>query len=95
MIKSFSDKETESLFRRNLSRKLSQDIQRTARMKLEILDAAEVLEDLTIPPGNQPEKLSGDRKGQHSIRINNQWRICFIWRNGDAYEVEIVGYHKG
>jgi proteic killer suppression protein len=57
-------------------------------MKLEILDAAEVLEDLTIPPGNRLEKLSGDRKGQHSIRINNQWRICFVWRSGDAYEVE-------
>jgi proteic killer suppression protein len=95
MIKSFTDKETESLFRRNLSRKLPQDIQPTARMKLEILDAAEVLEDLTIPPGNRLEKLSGDRKGQHSIRINNQWHVCFVWRSGDAYEVEIVDYHKG
>lgn len=95
MIKSFADKETDRLFRRRLSRKLPQDIQRIARMKLEILDAAEVLEDLTIPSGNRLEKLSGDRKGQHSIRINNQWRICFVWRNGDAYQVEIVDYHKG
>ena len=64
-------------------------------MKLGILDAAEVLRDLTIPPGNQLEKLSGDRKAQHSIRINRQWRICFVWRSGDVYEVEIVDYHKG
>ena len=64
-------------------------------MKLEILDAAEVLQDLEIPPGNQLEKLSGDRKNQYSIRINKQWRICFIWRGGDAYEVEIIDYLKG
>ena len=95
MIKGFANKETENLFRRRLSRKLPQDIQRTARMKLEILDAGEVLEDLTIPPGNWLEKLSGDRKGQYSIRINDQWRICFVWRNGDAFEVEIVDYHEG
>ena len=95
MIKGFANNETENLFRRRLSRKLPQDIQRTARMKLEILDAGEVLEDLTIPPGNWLEKLSGDRKGQYSIRINSQWRICFVWRNGDAFEVEIVDYHEG
>jgi len=64
-------------------------------MKLEIIDAADMLQDLTIPPGNQLGKLSGDRKGQHSIRINKQWSVCFIWRSGDAYEVEIVDYHKG
>jgi proteic killer suppression protein len=63
------------------------------RVKLEILDAAESLEDLRIPPSNRLEKLSGDRDGQHSIRINNQWRICFEWREGDAYQVEIVDYH--
>ncbi len=62
-------------------------------MKLEILDAAEAVGDLRIPPGNRLEKLSGDREGQHSIRINQQWRICFLWDNGDAYEVEIVDYH--
>ena len=62
-------------------------------MKLEVLDAAEVLSDLRVPPGNRLEKLSGDRKGQHSIRINDQWRICFIWKQENAYEVEIVDYH--
>ncbi len=75
--------------------KLPQAIQRSARMKLEILDAANVLQDLTIPPGNKLEKLTGSREGQHSIRINIQWRICFVWQSGDAYEVEIVDYHKG
>jgi len=95
MIKNFADKETEKLFRRQLSKKLPQNIQRNARMKLEILDSANVLQDLRVPPGNRLEKLSSDRKGQHSIRINQQWRICFIWRNGDVYEVEIVDYHRG
>jgi len=95
MIKSFADKETEKIFQRRVSRKFPQDIQRKGRMKLAILDAAEVLQDLTVPPGNQLEKLSGDRKGQYSIRINRQWRVCFVWKNGDAYNVEIVDYHKG
>jgi len=93
MIKSFACKETKKLFNREFSRKLPQDIQRAARRKLEILDAAEVLQDLRIPPSNRLEKLSGDRKGQHSIRINDQWRICFEWRRGDAYNVEIADYH--
>ena len=62
-------------------------------MKLEILDAAEVLQDLRVPPGNRLEKLSGNREGQHSIRINDQWRICFVWRQENAYDVEIVNYH--
>lgn len=93
MIKSFGDKETEKLFSLRKSRKFPGGIQRSARRKLEILDAAEVLQDLQIPPANQLEKLSGDRKGQHSIRINIQWRICFVRRNGDAYNVEIVDYH--
>lgn len=93
MIRSFASKETEKLFQRQFSRKLPQDIQRRARVKLEILDAAEKLEDLRIPPSNYLEKLSGDREGQYSIRINDQWRICFEWRNGDAYEVEVVDYH--
>ena len=74
---------------------MAQDIQRKALMKLAILDAAERLEDLTVPPKNQLEKLTGNRKGQHSIRINKQWRICFNWKNGDAYNVEITDYHKG
>jgi proteic killer suppression protein len=93
MIKSFACKETKKLFNREFSRKLPQDIQRVARRKLEILDAAEVLQDLRIPPSNRLKKLSGDRKGQYSIRINDQWRICFEWRRGDAYNVEIADYH--
>jgi toxin HigB-1 len=93
MIKTFADRETEKLFRRMFSRKLPQAIQLAARMKLEILDAAEVLQDLRVPPGNRLEKLSGDREGQYSIRINDQWRICFVWRQENAYEVEITDYH--
>ena len=93
MIKSFADKETEKLFKRQFSRKLPTDIQRSARRKLEILDAAEQLQDLRTPPANHLEKLSGDRAGQHSIRINQQWRICFEWREKDAHNVEIVDYH--
>ncbi|HID52005.1 MAG TPA: plasmid maintenance system killer family protein [Anaerolineae bacterium] len=93
MIRSFASRETERLFRRLFSRKLPHDIQRRARVKLEILDAAERVEDLRIPPSNRLEKLSGSRKGQYSIRINDQWRICFEWREGDAYEVEITDYH--
>ncbi len=93
MIRSFASKETEILFKRQRSRKLPPEIQHSARLKLEILDAAEVLEDLRIPPSNHLEKLSGDRLNQHSIRINRQWRICFEWRDGYAYNVEIVDYH--
>jgi len=93
MIKTFASKETEKLFNREVSRVLPTDIQRKARQKLEILDAVERLDDLRVPPGNRLEKLSGNREGQHSIRINQQWRICFQWKNGDCYEVEIVDYH--
>ena len=93
MIKHFADRETKKLFDRRFSRKLPPDIQRRARVKLEILDAAETLDDLRVPPSNRLEKLSGDRSTQYSIRINEQWRICFVWRHGDAYEVEIVDYH--
>lgn len=93
MIKSFASKETEKLFNREISRRFQQSIQQIARRKLEILDATEVLQDLRIPPSNHLEKLSGDRKGQYSIRINKQFRICFNWRDGDAYNVEIVDYH--
>jgi proteic killer suppression protein len=93
MIKSFASKETEKLFNREVSRKIPQSIHRIARMKLEILDAAERLQDLRIPPSNHLEKLSGNRKNQYSIRINIRWRICFEWRDGDAYSVEIVDYH--
>jgi len=93
MIKSFRDKETEKIFNRQFSGKLQQNIQRVARKKLVILDAAPELTDLRIPPGNQLEALKGDQKGQYSIRINDQWRICFKWSDGDAYDVEITDYH--
>jgi proteic killer suppression protein len=72
---------------------LHPDVQRLAQRKLVILDAAESLQDLRLPPGNRLERLSGDRAGQHSIRVNDQWRICFHWRDGDAHDVEIVDYH--
>ncbi len=93
MIKSFADKEAEKIFGREFSRKLPNDIQRIARRKLEVLDAAESLNDLHVPPSNRLEKLKGERGGQYSVRVNNQWRICFEWRGDDAYEVEIVDYH--
>ena len=93
MIKTFRDKETEKIFNRFLSRKLPQNIQYLARRKLVILDAATELIVLRIPPGNRLEALKGDRKGQHSIRINDQWRICFTWKVGDAYDVQIADYH--
>jgi len=93
MIKSFRSKETEQLFHRQSVRKLPSTIQRNALKKLLILDAAESLEDLRIPPANRLEKLSGDRQGQYGIRINQQWRICFEWNQGNVYNVEIVDYH--
>ena len=95
MIRTFRDQPTEKIFRRDRVKGFSQDVQRAALRKLVILDAAESLDDLRVPPGNRLEKLKGDRTGQHSIRINEQWRICFIWRNNDAFDVEIVDYHKG
>jgi len=93
MIKTFRDKETDKIFNRIFSSKLPQNIQHLARRKLIILDAATELNTLRIPPGNRLEALKGDRKGQHSIRINDQWRICFKWKDGDAYDVEIADYH--
>lgn len=93
MIKSFASKETEKIFQREFSRKLPSDIQAGARRKLEVLDAADALSDLMVPPSNRLEKLSGERQNQYSIRINDQWRICFEWQSGDAYHVEIVDYH--
>lgn len=94
VIRSFADKETERIFSRQFSRKLPPEIQRNARRKLEVLNVARALDDLRVPPGNRLEKLVGNRQGQHSIRINQRWRICFIWRRGDAYDVEIVDYHR-
>ncbi len=93
MIKSFADHETEKVFNREFSRKLPPDIQRPARRKLEILNAAGSLQDLRLPPSNRLEKLAGKRQGQHSIRINDQWRLCFVWKDSDAYTVETVDYH--
>ena len=93
MIQRFRDKDTEQLFLGHFSRKLPQDLQRLARRKLLQIDAATKLETLRVPPGNRLEALKGGRKGQHSIRINDQWRICFTWRSGHAYDVEIVDYH--
>jgi len=95
MIKSFADKETERVFQREFSRKLPPNIQRKARYKLEVLDAAGVLRDLRIPPSNRLEKLAGNRQGQYSVRINDQWRICFEWRGGEQgpSNVELVDYH--
>lgn len=93
MIRSFKSKETERIFRRQYSRKLPRNIHAVALRKLLMLDAVVELRDLSTPPGNRLEALRGDRAGQHSIRINDQWRICFIWKAGDAYDVEIADYH--
>ncbi len=93
MIKSFAEKEPEKLFSGKASRKFPADIQQTALRKLVLLHAAVELKFLRVPPGNRLEALKGTRAGQYSIRINDQWRICFTWRNGDAYEVEIADYH--
>ena len=94
MIKSFADPATEDLFSRVGTRRLPADIQRVAYRKLTILDAAEALDDLRLPPGNRLERLRGDRAGQYSIRVNDRWRICFAWRGSDAYDVQIVDYHR-
>ena len=94
MIREFRDRETEKIFQRERARRLPPTVQRVALRKLTVLDGAESVEDLRAPPGNRLEKLSGDREGQYSIRINDQWRICFVWNDGDAYEVEITDYHS-
>jgi proteic killer suppression protein len=93
VLRSFRDKDTEAVWNRQRSKLLDGATQRTAWRKLAMLDAAERLGDLMIPPGNRLEKLSGDRGGQHSIRINRQWRICFRWTDAGPEEVEIVDYH--
>ena len=94
MIKGFRDDQTELVWRGVFSRQLPQDIQAIARRKLRMLNNAQVLTDLRVPPANRLERLKGRRNGQHSIRINDQWRICFRWQQGDAYDVEIVDYHS-
>jgi proteic killer suppression protein len=93
VIKSFKNKETEKIYSREISLKLPRDIQQIALRKLRMINNAKNMNDLRIPPANRLEKLSGIREGQHSIRINDQWRICFIWRDRDAYDVEITDYH--
>ena len=93
MIRSFRDQETERLFQRERVKKVPPDLTRRALRKLIMLDAAESLDDLQAVPGNRLEKLLGNRKGQHSIRINDQWRICFRWLEGHAHDVEITDYH--
>ncbi|RLC72008.1 MAG: hypothetical protein DRJ03_27005 [Chloroflexi bacterium] len=93
MIKSFRDKKTERIFTRRFTRRFPQNLHRVAWRKLMILDAAEQLSDLRVPPGNRLEKLSRDRAGEFSIRINDQWRVCFRWKDGNAYDVEITDYH--
>jgi proteic killer suppression protein len=93
VIRSFRDRDTQRLFDRQPARKLGADVQRIALRKLRQLDAAVSLEDLRVPPGNRLEKLRRDRAGQHSIRINDQWRVCFRWVGGDAHDIEIVDYH--
>ena len=93
MIRSFKCKETEKVFRREFSQKLPRKMQRIAFRKLRMLNRSVTLTDLRVPPGNRLEKLHGERKGQYSIRINEQYRICFRWRDGDSHYVEIVDYH--
>ncbi len=93
MIKSFKDRETEKIFNLEFSKKLPNEIQRMAARKLKIIHSAGTIESLSVPPGNRLESLKGVRLGQYSIRINQQWRICFKWNERDAYDVEITDYH--
>ena len=93
MIKSFADKATQKIYQREFVKKLPREVQQAGLRKLRMLNNAKLLRDLRSPPGNRLEKLGGDRAGQHSIRINDQWRVCFKWRENDAYDVEITDYH--
>lgn len=93
MIVSFADRETEALYRRRRVKRIDVRVQRIALRKLRYLNNAATLNDLRVPPGNRLEALKGDRAGQHSIRVNDQWRIVFIWRNANAHNVAIVDYH--
>lgn len=93
MIGTFADKRTKAVFDDVPAKGLGRDVRRSARKKLLMLNRAVGLNDLRVPPGNRLEALGRDRAGQHSIRINDQWRICFLWRDGDAYDVEITDYH--
>ena len=93
MIRSFGSKDTERIWHEQYVKRVDRTVQRAALRKLELLHAANDVEDLRIPPGNRLERLVGDRRGQHSIRVNAQWRICFVWREGGADDVELVDYH--
>ena len=93
MIKSFASAATETVWAGSRSRELPPDIQNTARRKLRMLNNAATMAELRVPPNNRLEKLKGSRAGQYSIRVNDQWRICFRWDHGDCYDVEIVDYH--
>ena len=93
MIPDFRDRETELVWRGELSRKLPREIQQVARRKLRMLNNAKTLQDLRVPPANRLEALKGERMGQWSIRVNDQWRICFVWNDGNASQVEVVDYH--
>jgi proteic killer suppression protein len=93
VIRTFRDRRTQAVFANRLPKGFPPSLALTARRKLRALDASVHLDDLKVPPGNRLEALRGDRAGQHSIRVNDQWRVCFVWRDDDAYEVEIVDYH--
>ena len=93
MIKSFKDQQTEDLYGGSRSRKTPPDVAKRAIVKLFLIDTVTRIEDLRVSPGNRLEALKGDRTGQHAIRVNDQWRICFVWREGDAYDVEFCDYH--
>lgn len=93
MIKSFANEQTEGVYLREVDKKLPAEVQRAALRKLRMINNAKSIQDLRSPPGNRLEKLRGDRAGQYSIRINDQWRVCFEWRDNDTYEVEITDYH--
>jgi len=94
VIKSFADRDTERIFRGQRARRLLITIRKRAERKLLVLNAAENIQVLRVPPGNRLERLKGKRSGQYSIRINDQWRVCFVWRGGHAYKVEITDYHS-
>jgi proteic killer suppression protein len=93
MIRSFKDKTAQAIFERQVVRRFGVDVQRSAYRKLVAIHLADEIDELRIPPGNRLEKLKGDRQGQHRIRINDQWRVCFIWKEDGAHDVEIVDYH--
>ena len=93
MIKTFRDTGTERLWQEERSQRIPASLRRTALKKLQLLNAAGALGDLALPPGNRLERLKGDREGQHSIRINDQYRICFVWKDSEAHQVEVVDYH--